>query len=78
MEGNPPPGEDLLTSRLPSLPLPPQEISPELVSSLSLPGQSPHAEGSADLRVSPLIAVAPRHGTTTGIRPGVTTSHNLC
>ena len=65
MEGNPPPGEDLLTSRLPSLPPPPQEISPELVSPLSLPGQAPHAEGSADLRVSPLIAVAPRHGTTT-------------
>ena len=64
MEGNPPPGEDLLTSRLPSLPPPPQEISPELVSPLSLPGQAPHAEGSADLRVSPLIAVAPRHGTT--------------
>jgi hypothetical protein len=68
MEGNPPPGEDPLTSRLPSLPPPPQEISPELVSSLSLPGQAPHAEGSANLRVSPLIAVAPRHGTTTAMR----------
>ena len=44
----------------------PQEISPELVSPLPLPGQAPHAEGRTDLRVSPLIAAAPSHGTTSG------------
>ena len=65
MEGNPPPGEDLLVSQLPSLPPPPPEISPQSVSPLSLPGQAPHAEGSANLRVPPLSTVAPRHGTTT-------------
>jgi hypothetical protein len=65
MEGTPPPDEDLLVSQLPSLPPPPPEILPQSVSPLSLPGQAPHAEGSANLRVSPLSTVAPRHGTTT-------------
>ena len=65
MEGNPSPDEDLLVSQLPSLPPPPPEILPQSVSPLSLPGQAPHAESSANLRVPPLSTVAPRHGTTT-------------
>ena len=65
MEGNPRPGEDPLASPLPSLPPCPEEISRETVSPLPLSGQAPHAEGRTDLRVSPLIAAAPSHGTTT-------------
>ena len=57
-------------SQLPSLPPTPPEILPQSVSPLSLPGQAPHVESSANLRVPPLITVAPRHGTTTVRRPG--------
>ena len=65
MEGNPRPGEDPLASPLPSLPPRPEEISRETVSPLPPSGQAPHAEGRTNLRVSPLIAAAPSHGTTT-------------
>ena len=58
-------GEDILSPGLSSLPPRPSEIPPEAVSQGALSGTALHAEASDNLRDSPLIAAAPRRGTTT-------------